>query len=518
MMETPPSTAAEQEQSSNSSSNSRLDTQDMKSRAVSGFKALGLRSMISLLLRVVSSLALARLLFPDDLGLFGVAAFVTGLAAYFGDVGLAAGLVRQDHAPTEDETTTVFWSQQALTALIVVGMIAAMPLLMAIYNLTEASRLLLMTMTLGMFLSSLRIVPMLALERAMRFDLIARCEMIENVAQTAATIIMAALGMGAWALALGGIVRGVVGLVCIWSLSPWRPRGQFRRDVVVRLARFGIPFQLSAIVPAFMAGWLPLAVSRYLGLTSLGLITWASSIASVPMMLMSIIGKIAFPAYSRLQSDPEESGRILMASLRRLNAALSIVIPALVIFMPVIVPVVYGKRWEGAIFLVQWLLVEIHILILSTTLAQMQSASGRPGERLAVVTGFGLVRWGLGFVAVRQFGLMGVGPVLVAVSLGEAIVTAVLMRRAIPGCETILRDVFAPMVTVGVFLAVALGAGYLVAPDASLSHEVMRSLMAAVTFAALMLARELQSQSRPLWTELRATYAMLQSKPKGSGA
>ena len=169
----------------------------VKMRAVSGVKALAVRTVFSILLRMVSSLCLARLLFPRDYGIFGVAAYITGLGMFLSDVGLGGALVRQHQAPSKDETLTVFLSQQVLTGIVVVSVIAASPVLIHVYRLSPGASLLLVAMTLGLFFSSLRVVPMMALEREMRFGDIARCEMIENIAQTASTIALAALGAGA---------------------------------------------------------------------------------------------------------------------------------------------------------------------------------------------------------------------------------------------------------------------------------------------------------------------------------
>lgn len=488
----------------------------VKSRAVSGIKTLGLRSVASILLRIISSLALARLLFPDDYGLFSVAAYITGLAAFFGDIGLGAGLIRQEETPTEDEMATVFWSQQAMTGLIITGLLTALPALMSLYQLSQDARLLLVAMTLGMFLQSLRIIPMLALERRLRFDVVARCELIENVVQTASTVGLAYAGLGVWALAGGGLIRGLVGLVIVWLASPWRPTGRFRYSIAVRLARFGIPFQLSALVPSLLAGWMPLVVTRLLGVGALGLINWANNIASVPMILAQTINRVAFPTYSRLHSDPEELGRVMLASLRRLSAALSVTIPPLVIVLPVVIPFVFGKRWAPAVPLVQWFSLEIFVLVLAGVLAQVQSASGRPGERLAVATVFGLIRWGVGYAAVVRFGLLGIGPSMVAVTLCEAVATALLIGQRIPGFSRLALDVFGPVVVTGVVLAVAFGAGYLSVPGQH--HLLLRSVVTLLVFLILMAVREWRTAGHPLLTELRGLSGMLRPAAAASRA
>lgn len=476
----------------------------IKTRAVSGVKVLAARTLVSVLLRVVSSLCLARLLFPHDYGVFGVVSYITGLGMFLCDAGLAGALVRQHREPTRDEAYTVFWSQQILTAIVVAAVIGSAPLLLHLYKLSPAALLLLVVMAIGLFLSSLRVIPMMALERDLQFPTIARCELIENLAQTASTILFAYLGWGAWALAGGGIVRGVVGLLCVWLASPWRPQGEFHFAIVKRLARFGVSYQLNAIVPSLLGGWMPLVVGRLLGIAAVGLVGWAVNIASVPMMLSGVLNRVAFPAYSRLQSDPEALSRYLTSSIRRVSAVFCLLVPLVVILCPVLIPALFRARWTPAVPLVQWFSLECVVLTLTGLAASAQNATGRAGERLGVTVGFGLARWSFGYVSIARFGLAGIGPMVFLLSLSELLLTCHLVQRRNSGCAPLMKEVLGPLLTVGSVLALALGGGLLVTHG----DLLLRATISLLIFVVLMLAREVMTQGRLLTSELRALLTM----------
>src|SRR5262245_60069661 len=106
---------------------------------------------VSIVLRAVSSLCLARLLFPKDYGVFGVASYLTGLGLFLSDIGLGGALIRQEKQPTEDETFTVFWCQQAITGALVALILITAPWLIRLYGLSSSAALLLMTMACGLF-------------------------------------------------------------------------------------------------------------------------------------------------------------------------------------------------------------------------------------------------------------------------------------------------------------------------------------------------------------------------------
>ena len=484
----------------------------VKTRAVSGVKVLAARTLVSVLLRVVSSLVLARLLFPQDYGVFAVFSYITSIGMFLGDVGLSGALVRQERKPSKNEMFTVFCSHQAITAVIVTAIIASSPLVVHLYSLPYSALPLLVGMSLSLFFLSLRIVPMMALERDLQFTAIARCELIENVVQTASTIALAALGCGAWALAGGGLLRGAVGLVCVWTASPWQLQGSFHFAIVKRLAKFGLAFQLNALVPTLLGGWMPIVVGRILGIAVVGLVGWATNIASVPMMLSGVLNRVAFPAYSRLQSDPEALGRYLISSIRRISAVFCLLVPLVVIVCPVLIPALFRARWTPAIPLVQWFSLECVVLTLTGLAASTQNATGRAGERLGVTIGVGLTRWVFSYVSIAYFGLAGIGPTVFLISLSELLLTCYLVQRRNSGCATLVKEVLGPLLTVGAALALALGGGLLVAHGGPL----LRTAVSLLIFAALMSAREFVTQGRLLTSELRALLAMFRPSLEGT--
>ena len=489
-----------------------LHARTVKSRAVSGVKALILRTGVSVLLRVVSSLCLAHLLFPKDYGVFAVTAYLTGLGGFLSDVGLGGALIRQPEKPTSDETFTVFCSQQVITAVIVAIIIIASPVLVHVYGLSHAATVLLAVMSAGLFFNSLRVVPMMALERDLQYSAIARCEMIENLVQTGSTIALAFLGCGAWALAGGGLLRGAVGLACIWAASPWRPHGTFRFAVVRRLAKFGIAFQLNALAPTVLGGWMPLVVSRTLGVAAVGLVGWATNIASVPLMLSGVLNRVAFPAYSRLQSDPEALVGYLRASVRRLNVILCLIVPLVVIVCPVAIPAVFGHRWMVAVILVQWFSVEVVLLSLNGLLCATQNATGFAADRLWVAIGTGALRAGLGWWAIAHFGLLGLGPAVCTASLAELLISTGTVVARHPRARLVWPEIFRPLLASGAALAAAMYAARLLAAGQT---GLTQALEALGIFVLLVAAQETASRGRVLLTELRGLARMLRPIPEG---
>ncbi|RKH12135.1 polysaccharide biosynthesis protein [Corallococcus sp. CA053C] len=478
-----------------------LGTSDVKVRAQRSIIALGLRTLGSLGLRVVSSLALSHLLFPGDYGAFAIVAFTAAMGAFLGDLGLSAALVRQQHEPTQDEISTSFWSHQAFTVCVVSVLLVLAPLLSRSYELGPSGTAMVSVMALGLFFHSLRVIPIMVLERQLHFPALARIELIEGIAQTASTILLAWLGLGAWALIGGGLVRGGLGMLMLWSAAGWRPRGKVRWTIVKRLLGFGIWFQLTGLIPAVLNGWIPLVVGRMEGKDAVGLVNWATALASVPLALSSVLTRVAYPAYSRLQADSAALADYLRTSIRRISALLCLVIPFGVIALPPFIPVVFGARWSLASTLVQWFTIEASMQAVQGLLFSQQHASGHARERMYVATLSSLLRFGLGTLAVMQWGIVGVGVSATAVTLTELWLTARLVARRAPELSRLEFEVMEPFLTVGALLALALGLSRLATGQGGL---LVQALVAAGLLTALVLAREATRRGLSLLGELRA--------------
>ncbi|WP_338274714.1 oligosaccharide flippase family protein [Corallococcus caeni] len=490
-----------------------VGTSDVKVRAQRSIVALGLRTLGSLGLRMVSSLALSHLLFPSDYGAFAIVAFTAAMGAYLGDLGLSASLVRQEHEPTEDEISTAFWSHQAFTVAIVAALLGLAPLLARSYELGPSGAAMVGAVALGLFFHSLRVIPIMMLERHLHFPAIARVELVENVAQTASTIALAAMGVGAWALIGGGLVRGAVGLVMLWRAAAWRPRGRVRWAIIQRLLGFGIWYQLTGIVPAILNGWVPLVVGRMEGKDAVGLVNWAFALASVPLAMSSVLNRVAYPAYSRMQQDAEALAEYLRTSIRRISAVLLVVVPFGVIALPFLIPVLFGARWTPAIPLVQWFMLEGAMQAVHGLLNSQQYASGHARERVYVLIGSSSLRFGLGALAVMHWGIVGIGVTATAITLTELYLSAWLVARRSPHLAGLEFQVLEPFLTVGALLALAVGLSRL----ATGQHGVLvQALVGAGALAVLVLVRERSRHGLSLVGELRAVVAHVRGRRASS--
>ena len=157
-----------------------LDATTVKARAVRGVQAGSARVAASLGLKVISSIILARLLIPADYGVFGAVAYLAGLAWLLCEMGLVASLVRQSRIVSDDDEWTVLVAQMAQTAVVVAAVVALAPMLVGLYELPPAAAWCLVAAACGHFLSSLRAIPYMRLQRDLRFGTLAGMELLDT--------------------------------------------------------------------------------------------------------------------------------------------------------------------------------------------------------------------------------------------------------------------------------------------------------------------------------------------------
>jgi O-antigen/teichoic acid export membrane protein len=125
-----------------------------------------------------------------------------------------------------------------------------------------------------------------------------------------ASIIAAALLRNVWALMIGLIAGGLTRLVVSFVMHRFRPRPRLRFDQLRELSQYGRWVFLSNAVQFLMHKGDGLLIGKLMGAPALGIYMMARTISEVITSEVSrSLSDVAFPTYSRLQSDLVRTGR-----------------------------------------------------------------------------------------------------------------------------------------------------------------------------------------------------------------
>jgi O-antigen/teichoic acid export membrane protein len=381
----------------------------LQTRAARGAVALLIRSGVVKLVAVAAGVVLARVLTPRDFGIYAITAFCASFLSMFADVGLAGAIIQKRETPSDGALRTVFTIQVVLAGiLVVVGLLAAGPVAAA-YHLAPATAWLMRALIATLLIGALRTVPAVLLERELSYGRLGTVEAIEAVTFQGTAILSALIGLGVWSFVWATVIRGLVGLVAVYSLSPWRPCLGFDRAAARQLASFGVAYQAQGILSFIKDAMTPTIVAVIAGATAVGYVNWAYSVATLPLLVTSSVWQVTFPTFARAAHDPELLARMVERAIR-LGAIVMLPLSfSLMALAPEIVQYVFGSKWTPALPAVY--LFSVSLLagpLVGSTFFNLFYAVGRPRYGLYFTILYGLLDWGIGLPLLIWQGFTGI--------------------------------------------------------------------------------------------------------------
>ena len=432
----------------------QLDIELIKRRAVSGVVTLTLRTIFIQLFTFLATFILTILLDPSIFGIFFVVSALINFFIYFSDIGLAAALVQKKEKPTRKDLVTTFTIQQfIILSLVIIGLLFSSKIA-AFYKLDASGLLLLRALVFSLLLSSLKTIPSILLERKLNFTRLVIPQIAENVTFYTVAVILALFKFGITSFAWATLSRGIVGLVLIYILSPWRPALGLDRQSAKSLTSFGIPFQANSILALLKDDLLTAFLGKILPFSQVGYVGWAQKWAFVPLrFFMDNVNKVIFPAYSRLQEYQMELGKAIEKSLFFVTYFVYPSVFGMAAIAPKLIEVIPKyQKWEPALPLLYLFAVNAVFSAISTTLTNALFATGRPKIVLNLMIFWTAATWLLTYPLVLKFGYIGVGlaSALVAVT---SISTIYFVKQQMP--VSVGKNIFGPLsLSVLMFFAV----------------------------------------------------------------
>lgn len=426
-----------------------VDFSTVKTKIIGGVFALTTRTFILQAVSFVSTFLLTILLSPSIFGVFFVVSAVISFLSYFSDIGLAAALIQKKKDPSSEELKTVFTIQQALVGTLIIVAFLLSPFFVKIYRLDSGGLFLLQSLLISFFFSSLKTIPSVLLERRLNFELLIIPQILETLSFYLVTIILAFKGFGIASFAWAALIRGLIGLVAIYLIRPWRIEIGISRNVIKDLLSFGIPFQINSILALVKDDLMTIFLGIILPFAQIGYIGWAKKWAEAPLrLIMDSIVRVTFPAYSRLQENKVMLGKALAKSFFFLAVFIFPITFLLVInIQPMIDNIPKYLKWEPA-------LLSFYLFAFSSLLASFSSSAvnalnaiGKIKTTLVLMVFWLGITWLLVPFFVLIFGYNGVAMAAFIISF-TACIPIILIRKQVYFhiCESVIKPFLATLV------------------------------------------------------------------------
>ena len=382
------------------------------------------------LIFLARTLILARLLLPEDFGLLAISLIAVDVLLSVTNLGMIPALVQQ--VEPDERQYNVAWSAGVTRAVLISAIVfLAAPLIASLFAEPRAA-ILIRVMALRPLLDAAASIKVAELTRNLRFRTLTFLYLPEALANTVVSIALAPR-FGVWALVAGTLAGPLVYVVMSYVMAPHRPRFNLDAGAAQALIRFGRWIFLMGIIAVSGSAMLQVVISRELGATELGLYYLAGKLAFIPAEISAeVVGAVAFPLYSRLQTETRQIARAFRAILITVAALLLPLCALMIALAPALVEHVLGARWEGTVLLIQLLALVNVIGLFGDTVSPLLKGLGQPYKLVVIEIVQSTLLIGLIWGLTGRFGVLGAPLAWLAAVGSSQLLSALFLRRLLP--------------------------------------------------------------------------------------
>jgi O-antigen/teichoic acid export membrane protein len=407
-----------------------IDIALITKRSIRGVFALTSRTFVIQIISFLANFILTIFLSPAIFGVFFVVSAAIAFLSYFSDIGLAAALIQKKEDITEQDLKTTFTLQQILVvSVVLIALVLANPIA-NFYHLERDGVFLFQALAIAFFLSSLKTIPSIILERNLRFEKLVIPQIVETLFFSVVVVTLAIKGFGITSFTYAVLARGISGVITIYLISPWKIGFGFSRESARKLLSFGVPFQLNSFLALIKDDLFIAYLGKALPLAQVGYIGFAQKWAFAPLrLIMDNVIRITFPSFSRLQNEKEVLEKAIEKSI---FAACFLIFPALiglVALSPYFVHLIPKYlKWEPALLSLGLFSIGAGLSSVSTPLTNALNAIGKIKVSLYLMVFWTIATWVLTPLFIVLFGFNGVAAASALIACSVVLVIFITKR------------------------------------------------------------------------------------------
>jgi lipopolysaccharide exporter len=343
----------------------------------------GASTMLLRLSNIVLMAVVARIVAPDELGVFALAVTAHAILISVAELGVASAIARTDLDIDAIAPTVV--SISVTTSLFLAGLMALFAGDIAAFLGSPAADGPIRILALSVALIGPFAVPGAQLQSTFRQDLVFRANMISFVPGSAVLILVALGGDGAAAFAWSRVAGQLVaGTLMFLSVKKKYPLG-LNRAYLGPLLRFGAPLALANVLSQVLLNVDYVFVGRLMSAADVGrymlafnVCMWSTAIIS------SILNGIVLPAFSSVKRDGGDIPQALNHATRTVALVACPIAAFTCTFATPLIAVIYGDQWVEAGPVLRVLSFYGVVFVLGLLFANVVISTGRTWVLFAV--------------------------------------------------------------------------------------------------------------------------------------
>jgi len=333
--------------------------------------------IIDRLFKTVRTIILARLLSPDDFGIFGIALLVLSTLEVFSQTGYPQALIQKKGRIGHYLNTA--WTVGLIRGLLIAIVVFFVSKPAAVFFTTPGAEEILRVIGISIVVRSFTNIAVIYFHKELEFQKFFKYRFLGTIADFAVAIAAAFFLKNVWALIYGLLAGNLTRCMMSYVIEPYRPKFQFDRNQARELFSFGKWIIGSGILIFFIIQGDDIVVGKLLGAAMLGFYQVAYRISNMPTTEITlVISNVSFPLYSKLQGNLT---KLKNAYLKILQLTTFISFPLAGIIFALaqeFTQLFLGKQWMPIVPSIRVLVLAGLIRSLITTTIPVLRAVGKP--------------------------------------------------------------------------------------------------------------------------------------------
>lgn len=397
---------------------------------------------------LVTGIVLARILAPEDFGIYAIALTVQMILQNFSELGLSADLVRHGDIDKRGPTIATL-SVIASSILVAIMFFTAGPVASGMGSSAATPVIQLMSVTL--LLAGLGVVPYSHLLREFMQAKLFAIDATSFVLTTGITISLAVAGFGPMSLAIARVIAQIVTTTLQFVLAKKRFRIGWDPAVARTGLRFGFPLAVAGLLAIVLLNLDNILVGHLAGAVVLGFYVLAFNISSWPTTVIgTAIRAVAMPAFAQRADDEGRPDQTTLVEMTKLTWAAALLIGAgLVVLAKPTIELLYGSRWLPAAAALAGLGAFGALRVVFDLWVAYFTADGKAGALLWTQAAWIVTLAPVMYVSIQGYGLAGAGWAHFVVAFAAMLpFYLVAMRRAGVATMPLLKAFVVPALVV----------------------------------------------------------------------
>lgn len=301
----------------------------------------------SLVITIASTMVLARILTPAQIGVFSLCAAVVAVAGILRDFGISEYLI-QEKDLTRDKMRAAFTLALIIAWIIAIVVFALRNIIADYYNDTGVAEVL-AVLSLNFVILPFASPAFALLNREMAFRKIFAAQITSNAIHAATSITLAVLGYSYMSLAWASVASTLMQTVLLGFL---RPRETFLMPGLKNaknVLAYGSMFVTSRVIETFTRNAHEFIIAKQFGFASVGIFSRAFGLIELFYTnVSSAVLRVATPAFA----NNHRAGNALAPSFARGTAILTSIAWPFFGFISItsrdIIRLLFGPQWDAA--------------------------------------------------------------------------------------------------------------------------------------------------------------------------